>query len=337
MDFVDGANLAELLDRDGGPGLPPRRTSTYVEQACEALDYVHRSTSSHRDVKPQNLILASAASIVVDFGVARDWTAVRDRRRRHTGPDGARGLRGPCGLRPLRRLQPRGRRRDAAHGRPPGYTRRGSPLRGGRRRGRAGAAARPRVHAEAADVLCGGARRRSGAPNRARRGFDLALSVPGRPASRRSLVEAVVRTAAGVFDAAAASIALLDDATGGPSSTPRGVPALARSSACGSLAARGSPAPVRSPREPIVVPTVARLPVRVAGRRRHGLRARRRLLVVPLRRGSESLRRPVRCSTAATAALRRGRSPRRISSPTSRSAPSSVIVDSIPCGLSLTR
>jgi GAF domain-containing protein len=44
-------------------------------------------------------------------------------------------------------------------------------------------------------------------------GASLALSLPA-PEAERNLIEAIVRTAAGIFEAAAASIALTDDASG---------------------------------------------------------------------------------------------------------------------------
>jgi signal transduction protein with GAF and PtsI domain len=51
-----------------------------------------------------------------------------------------------------------------------------------------------------------------GSPLRIAGGESLALSVAG-PSTKRALIEAIVRTAAGVFEAAAASIALTDDVT----------------------------------------------------------------------------------------------------------------------------
>ena len=123
-----------------------------MEQACEALDYVHRQRIVHRDIKPQNLILAERGVILVDFGVARelDW-------RSGTAGVGTPGLMAPevfAGGAVSDRSDIYSLAATAwtlLNGRPPGYTRRGS-LKGVPPWVRAGAAARARVHAGAADV-----------------------------------------------------------------------------------------------------------------------------------------------------------------------------------------
>jgi hypothetical protein len=43
-----------------------------VRQACEALAYVHSQRVVHRDVKPANLILGEHGVVLVDFGIARE-------------------------------------------------------------------------------------------------------------------------------------------------------------------------------------------------------------------------------------------------------------------------
>src|SRR3712207_6666528 len=42
----------------------------WSRQACEALQYVHEQQIVHRDVKPQNLIVGEEGVVLVDFGVA---------------------------------------------------------------------------------------------------------------------------------------------------------------------------------------------------------------------------------------------------------------------------
>src|SRR6476469_928193 len=72
MDMVEGSDLGVLLKDRGNPGLPVDDAIEYARQACEALQYVHDQQIVHRDVKPANLIDAGDAGVVVvDFGVAR--------------------------------------------------------------------------------------------------------------------------------------------------------------------------------------------------------------------------------------------------------------------------
>ena len=71
MELVRGTDLGAQLKDRGQPGLPPQDAIEYARHACEALQYVHDQQIVHRDVKPQNLILAESGVVLVDFGVAR--------------------------------------------------------------------------------------------------------------------------------------------------------------------------------------------------------------------------------------------------------------------------
>src|SRR5262245_454420 len=73
MDWIEGRDLAAVLDADGHPGLDPELAIDYLEQAAEALDHLHlhRPPVVHGDVKPANLILTSSGRVVlVDFGLS---------------------------------------------------------------------------------------------------------------------------------------------------------------------------------------------------------------------------------------------------------------------------
>jgi serine/threonine-protein kinase len=76
MEWVDGDDLARVLRRDGNPGLPESEVVRFALEAAEALRYVHEQQTIHRDVKPQNLMLCPGRGVVlVDFGIARDLAA----------------------------------------------------------------------------------------------------------------------------------------------------------------------------------------------------------------------------------------------------------------------
>jgi len=78
MELVDGPSLAQVLSERGSPGLPVREAVDYTRQACEALAYVHEQHVIHRDVKPDNLILGREGVVLVDFGIAREPRAGAD-------------------------------------------------------------------------------------------------------------------------------------------------------------------------------------------------------------------------------------------------------------------
>ncbi len=93
MEYVDGIDLDRLV-RAVGP-LAPRRACEYARQAALALQYAFEHGVLHRDVKPANLLIESAADPrspgrvkVLDLGLA---VSTRDARG---GPDAAGRLSG---------------------------------------------------------------------------------------------------------------------------------------------------------------------------------------------------------------------------------------------------
>lgn len=79
MQFVQGSDAAAVL-RTNGP-LPVERVTSIAAQTADALDYAHSHGVLHRDVKPANILLESAApgrALLSDFGIATVLDHSRD-------------------------------------------------------------------------------------------------------------------------------------------------------------------------------------------------------------------------------------------------------------------
>jgi hypothetical protein len=219
MELIEGTDLAQLVEARGNPGIAVTDAIEYTRQACEALQYVHDQQIIHRDVKPHNLILGPEEGVVlVDFGVATE-IGVTDS--------------GTVGIGTPRYMAPEvfaggivSTRADVfgiaatmwtlITGSPPVY---GDPTKL--------AEQFPGVTPELEATLRSGLeiipeRRVTsvaafanalGEPLRESQGASLALSLD-EARGPRNMIEATVRAAAGVFEAAAASIALVNHATG---------------------------------------------------------------------------------------------------------------------------
>jgi putative methionine-R-sulfoxide reductase with GAF domain len=221
MDLVRGSDLGAQLKERGDPGLPAQEAVDYARHVCEALQYVHEQQIVHRDVKPQNMILADDGVVLVDFGVARAIGSSEDETvgtiavgtPRYMAPEVfAGGTVSPASdvfslAATLWALM---------IGSPPRY---GDVLKIDK--------VAPELPPELRDALAGGLEmlpemrissatafaEAIGVPLTDRGGQSLAQSLGRAPVHRR-VIEAIVRTAAGMFEAAAASIALVDEASG---------------------------------------------------------------------------------------------------------------------------
>ena len=69
MEFVDGPNLAQLVEQEGPLGLD--RVLKLLREALSALSLAHGIGLVHRDIKPENLLFEKHGSLrITDFGLA---------------------------------------------------------------------------------------------------------------------------------------------------------------------------------------------------------------------------------------------------------------------------
>ncbi len=83
MEFIEGLDLAQLLDRMGP--LPIADACEALRQAALGLQHAHEHQLIHRDIKPPNLMLARTGAVkILDLGLARLQSP-------QTAPDGTTG------------------------------------------------------------------------------------------------------------------------------------------------------------------------------------------------------------------------------------------------------
>jgi serine/threonine-protein kinase len=73
MEFLDGEDLAQHLERTGA--LSPQEIADIMLPVCSAVAEAHRAGITHRDLKPQNIFLATrpygVEPKVLDFGISK--------------------------------------------------------------------------------------------------------------------------------------------------------------------------------------------------------------------------------------------------------------------------
>ena len=69
MPFVEGDSLRSKLEREGE--LPIAESVRLIHDVADALAYAHAHGVVHRDLKPDNILMAGRHALVIDFGVAK--------------------------------------------------------------------------------------------------------------------------------------------------------------------------------------------------------------------------------------------------------------------------
>jgi serine/threonine protein kinase len=83
MPYVEGESLYERLERERQ--LPFDDALRISLDVADALGYAHGRSVLHRDVKPENILLAAGHALVADFGLARAIGAADRRKLTETG------------------------------------------------------------------------------------------------------------------------------------------------------------------------------------------------------------------------------------------------------------
>ncbi|MGH7629007.1 MAG: serine/threonine-protein kinase [Gemmatimonadales bacterium] len=83
MPYVEGESLYERLRRERRLSLEDALQMTH--DVAEALGYAHSRGVLHRDVKPENILLAGGHALIADFGLARALATADYRKLTETG------------------------------------------------------------------------------------------------------------------------------------------------------------------------------------------------------------------------------------------------------------
>jgi formylglycine-generating enzyme required for sulfatase activity/predicted Ser/Thr protein kinase len=74
MELIDGYDLLAYMRSTDRWRLPEAEALSYVDQAAEALEYVHQQGLLHRDIKPQNIMRCANGRVkLIDFGLAKQF------------------------------------------------------------------------------------------------------------------------------------------------------------------------------------------------------------------------------------------------------------------------
>ena len=72
MEFLEGKDLARVLKKFRGRGIPFEKAAELIEGICDALMHAHKNNLIHYDFKPGNIyVTTSGVAKVFDFGISR--------------------------------------------------------------------------------------------------------------------------------------------------------------------------------------------------------------------------------------------------------------------------
>lgn len=73
MELADGTLRARLKhhQQQGSAGVPLEELFRYIAEAAEGLDFLHAQKITHRDIKPDNILILHGHAKLADFGLAR--------------------------------------------------------------------------------------------------------------------------------------------------------------------------------------------------------------------------------------------------------------------------
>ncbi|MEO1239427.1 MAG: serine/threonine-protein kinase [Pseudomonadota bacterium] len=72
LDFVKGKDMLDVIE-EGRDTLPPYEVKRILVKVLDAMTYVHANDVLHRDISPDNILLAAGNEpVLIDFGAARE-------------------------------------------------------------------------------------------------------------------------------------------------------------------------------------------------------------------------------------------------------------------------
>jgi predicted Ser/Thr protein kinase len=79
LDYVDGLDLQQIIDGQG-PKPTPAEVAVIAEKLLHAIGFIHANDMLHRDISPDNVLIASSGEpVLIDFGAAREQASKSNR------------------------------------------------------------------------------------------------------------------------------------------------------------------------------------------------------------------------------------------------------------------